>query len=140
MVRKKNLEAIHKSLVRYMTKEIECPSTALREPVDFNALAQNNDEEQTIKVTDYNSRRLDAAFADINVQLLSIFLLAAVHTSDKIGEYVDEIKALSAPVQSKIAEVIQTVCQDLAWKEIRKALLTKASVIRRRAVDVTDQR
>jgi protein HOOK3 len=52
LAKKKNLEQIHKSLVRYMNNHCDFPPSALREPLDFNAIAEHNDVEETIKVND----------------------------------------------------------------------------------------
>ncbi|KAN0110342.1 hypothetical protein V8E51_006729 [Hyaloscypha variabilis] len=86
LAKKKSLEAVYKSLVRFIqnhcTAYIE---TALRDPVDFNAIAEHDDEQQTVK-------------------LLKIFLMAATRNADP-KEYVDRIVRLDQEDQGRIAAI-----------------------------------
>lgn len=86
LAKKKNLEAIYKSLVRYMNNHCQFPPFALREPVDVNSIAEHNDVQQTIK-------------------LLSLFLMAAIN-SPEYEKYIVEIQALGEKAGTKIAQVI----------------------------------
>ncbi|KAE9372187.1 hypothetical protein N431DRAFT_408233 [Stipitochalara longipes BDJ] len=86
LAKKKSLEAVYKSLIRFIqnhcTAYIE---TALKDPVDFNAIAEHDDEQQTAK-------------------LLKIFLMAATRNADP-KEYVDRIVRLDEEDQGRIAAI-----------------------------------
>lgn len=111
LAKKKNLENVHKALVRYIGRSCGTfPPIALKEPVDFNAVAEQNDVDQTMKVADYNSIILEVALTNIAFQLLGIFLMAAISSPDA-EEYISEIQMLDNSVAGQIAMVIQAVCQ-----------------------------
>lgn len=100
------MEAVYKSLIRFIqnhcTAYIE---TALRDPVDFNAIAEHDDEQQAVKVAlQNNCRQLDSKLTDFFVQLLKIFLMAATRNSDP-KEYVDRIMRLDQEDQERIAAI-----------------------------------
>jgi protein HOOK3 len=79
----------------------------LKDPVDFNAIAEHEDAEQTIKVATYDSK-VEFGITDICVQLLTILLLAAVHGTNK-EKYVQAITRLDLESQTEIASIIQKV-------------------------------
>jgi len=108
LAKKSSLEAFYKSLLRYI--RIQCPDLdpiALEDPVDFNAIAEQEDAEQTIKVATHESR-LELGITDICGQLLTILLLAAVHGTNK-EKYVQAITRLDLESQAEIASIIQKV-------------------------------
>ncbi len=106
LAKKTSLEAVYKSLIRFIQNHCtEYVETTLRDPVDVNAIAEHNDEEETVKVAlQTNGTQLDAGLTDLCVQLLKIFLMAATRSSD-IKKYVDRILTLTADDQSRIAEI-----------------------------------
>jgi len=80
----------------------------LENPADFNAIAEHDDAEQTIKVATYEMK-LQLRLTDICIQLLTIFLLAAVHGTNK-AKYINTIQnKLDLTSQNEIASVIQRV-------------------------------
>lgn len=90
LARKSNLEKIYKSLSRFI--HIQCGNldpVALRDPVDINAIAQHGDAAQ-------------------NVKLLTIFLLAAVHSTNK-ERCIERIQTLDTDSQGEIAAIIQKI-------------------------------
>ena len=73
--------------------------------MDVTAIAEHDDEEETVKVPlRIHKTQLDADLTDLCVQLLKIFLMAATRSSD-IKRYVDRILTLTADDQSRIAEI-----------------------------------
>lgn len=57
--KKKNLEAVYKSLTRYIRDNCEDLDTIVQEnPPDFNAIAEQNDVEQTEKVPAYMAGKI----------------------------------------------------------------------------------
>jgi protein HOOK3 len=109
LAKKSSLEAVYKSLLRYI--RIQCPELdpiTLENPADFNAIAQHDDAEQTVKVATYETK-LELGFTDICVQLLTIFLFAAVHGTNK-AKYIETIQnRLDLKSQNEIASIIQKV-------------------------------
>jgi hypothetical protein len=92
-----------------MNNHCDFPSFALEEPVDFNAIAEHDDAEQTIKVPEFEiDSRFKAPCTNINTQLLKIFLMAAIKSPEN-EQYIMEIQALPDSVASQIAEIIQSV-------------------------------
>ncbi|CZS88693.1 uncharacterized protein RAG0_00353 [Rhynchosporium agropyri] len=87
--KKKNLEAIHRSLLRYINNTCEgLDSFILDNPVDLNAIAQHEDVGETLK-------------------LLTLFLMAAIKGAD-LQKYVSKITTtLNASSQGEIAGIIK---------------------------------
>lgn len=111
LTKKKSLEAVYRSLFRYIREE--CPDLsylALENPVDFNAIAEHDDTQQTIKV----ARRIPTTFAYLSItntciKLLTIFLMAAVQ-GPRNEAYVTAITTkLDKAAQGEIAIIIQKV-------------------------------
>jgi protein HOOK3 len=108
LAKKSSLEAFYKSLLRYIRIQcLDLDPIALEDPLDFNAIAEHGDAEQTIKVATYESK-LEFGITDICVQLLTILLLAAVHGTNK-EKYVQAITRLDLESQAEIASIIQKV-------------------------------
>jgi protein HOOK3 len=111
LAKKKSLEAVYKSLLRYIQNHCtNLDPTALGSPVDFNAIAEHDDEQQMVKVASQeHATQLEAALTDFCVQLLKIFLLAAVN-GNNTKAYVDNITGLlDEGEQKEIADIIQEV-------------------------------
>ncbi|KAL2066457.1 hypothetical protein VTL71DRAFT_2528 [Oculimacula yallundae] len=87
--KKKNLEAIHRSLLRYINNTCEgLDSFVLDNPVDLNAIAQHEDSGETFK-------------------LLTLFLMAAIKGAN-LQKYVSKITTtLDASSQGEIAGIIK---------------------------------
>ncbi|KAH6717853.1 hypothetical protein BKA61DRAFT_598469 [Leptodontidium sp. MPI-SDFR-AT-0119] len=87
--KKKNLEAIHRSLLRYINNTCEgLDSFILDNPVDLNAIAQHEDAGETFK-------------------LLTLFLMAAIKGAN-LQKYVSKITTtLDASTQGEIAGIIK---------------------------------
>ena len=77
--------------------------------MDFNAIAEHDDVQQTEKVATIYNRRFKAEIANASVQLLTIFLMAAVKgiSNEKYVGYITE--RLDASTQAEIAKIIQQV-------------------------------
>ncbi|TVY41399.1 Protein Hook-like protein [Lachnellula occidentalis] len=107
LAKKRSLEAVYKSLLRYV--RVQCPDldpVTLENPADFNAIAEHDDVEQTIKVLTYEMN-LQFGLTDICFELLTMFLLAAVHGTNK-AKYINTIQnTLDLTSQNEIASVIQ---------------------------------
>ncbi|TVY89586.1 Protein Hook-like protein [Lachnellula willkommii] len=107
LAKKRSLETVYKSLLRYV--RVQCPDLdpmTLENPADFNSIAEHDDAEQTIKVVTYE-RKPQLGATDICIQLLTIFLLAAVHGTNK-AKYINTIQnRLDLTSQNEIASVIQ---------------------------------
>ncbi|KUJ08461.1 uncharacterized protein LY89DRAFT_788841 [Mollisia scopiformis] len=91
LIKKKNLGAVSKHLFRYIQEQCQSlNSMALEDPIDFNAIAEYNDEQNTYK-------------------LLAVFLMAAVKGA-RIAYYVETIMTkLDKVTQAEIASIIQTM-------------------------------
>ncbi|TVY51602.1 Protein Hook-like [Lachnellula cervina] len=107
LAKKRSLETVYKSLLRYV--RVQCPDLdpmTLENPADFNSIAEHDDAEQTIKVVTHE-KKLQIGLTDICIQLLTIFLLAAVHGTNK-AKYINTIQnKLDLTSQNEIASVIQ---------------------------------
>ncbi len=112
LAKKRTLEAVYKSLLRYIQNHTNLDPTALGGPVDLNAIAEHDDEHQTVKVaTQRRATQLDADLTDFCFQLLKIFLAAAVSGHKNI-EYIGNItNKLDEVDQAEIAEIIKEVSQ-----------------------------
>jgi protein HOOK3 len=106
LAKKKSLEAVYKSLLRFIQNHCNpYVDIALRDPVDFNAIAEHSDEEQTVKVaTEFNGTHLDAGLTDLCFQLLKIFLMAATRNQQP-EEHVERILRLHEDDQARIAAI-----------------------------------
>jgi protein HOOK3 len=106
LAKKKSLEAVYKSLVRFIQNHCaDYVETTLRDPVDVNAIAEHDDEEETVKVAlRINETQLDDDLTDLCVQLIKIFLMAATRNGTP-QKYVDRILKLTADDQSRIAAI-----------------------------------
>jgi protein HOOK3 len=109
--RKKALEAVYKALFRYIREQCETlNTTALEDPIDFNAIAEHNDKHQTFKVV----AKPPSSTTKFNLtntinKLLTIFLMAAVKGA-RIAHYVEGIMTkLDKATQAEIAVIIQEV-------------------------------
>jgi protein HOOK3 len=121
------LEAVYKSLLRYIQNHcLAYADIALRDPVALKAIAEHEDEGQTVKVaTKINERQLDVDLTDLCIQLLKIFLMAATRNQEP-GRYVERILRLDAEDQARIAGICteqeQGVIADIPFEW---ALLTR---------------
>lgn len=108
LTKKKSLEAVYKSLFRYIREECqELNSMALEDPVDFNAIAEFDDKTQTFKVNNHQGPLSNPA--NNIIKLLAIFLMAAIKGA-RIAHYVEGITTrLDDSTQSEIANIIKRV-------------------------------
>jgi protein HOOK3 len=109
--KKKSLEAIHRSLLRYIRNNCDdLDYNTLEDHVDFNAIAEHDDVQQTVKVATYfDTRNREIDLANASIQLLTIFLMAAVKgtCNERYVGYITE--RLDASTQAEIAKIIQHV-------------------------------
>ena len=74
--------------------------------VDFDAIAEHDDEQETVKVgTQIHETQLDADLTDLCVQLLKIFLMAATRNNN-CEPYVARILRLDEEDQKEIAAIV----------------------------------
>ncbi|RDW71392.1 hypothetical protein BP6252_07955 [Coleophoma cylindrospora] len=86
--KKQNLEAVYKSLLKYIRNNCQdFGSVTLDNTPNFNAIAENSDIEETIK-------------------LLTIMLVAAISGPNQ-AKYITDIQALSTPSGIAIMQIIQ---------------------------------
>jgi len=98
------------SLLRYIRNHCDdLDPLTLEDPVDFNEIAEHDNAQQAVKVATDNAIKLEAALTDISIQLLTIFLMAAVKGTSNT-KYVGIItRKLDASTQAEIAKIIQHV-------------------------------
>lgn len=113
--KKKCLEAVYRSLLRYIRNHtLELDYLTLETTVDFDAMAEHDDVQETIKVATYNPKKshlsqLESDLTNICVQLLTIFLMAAVNGPTK-EKYIGNImNQLDESAQLQIMDLIQKV-------------------------------
>jgi protein HOOK3 len=111
--KKKCLEAVYRSLLRYIRNHtLELDYLTLETLVDFDAIAEHDDIQETIKVAtsipaESPLSQLESDLTDTCFQLLTIFLMAAVNgpTKEKyIGNIMNE---LDESAQLQIMDLIQ---------------------------------
>jgi protein HOOK3 len=108
--KKKSLEAVYRSLLRYIRNHCDTVDpVALKEPVDLNAIAEHDDEQQMVKVAT-SATKLELGLTDMCDQLLAMFLIAAVNGAS-IDKYVGRLlETLDIDTQTEIKDIIQMVC------------------------------
>lgn len=80
LAKKKALEAVYRSLLRYIQNHCKNYNPAdLGESIDLNAIAEDDDAHQTVQVATYNATKLEADFTNICVQLVTLFLMASIN-------------------------------------------------------------
>ncbi|EKD19056.1 M protein repeat protein [Drepanopeziza brunnea f. sp. 'multigermtubi' MB_m1] len=106
--RKKSLEAIHRSLLRYINNTCEGMEAFITaNPVDLNAIAEHEDAEETFKVRKPAASQLD--LVNDCGQFLTMFLMAAIRGTNT-EKYVSIITtSLDAPTQTAIAGIIKQI-------------------------------
>ena len=109
--KKKSLEAVYRSLLRYIRNHCDTVDpVALNEPVDLNAIAEHDDEQQMVKVATDTAIRLGLGLTNLCYQLLTMFLIAAVNGAS-IDKYVGRLlETLDIDTQTEIKDIIQMVC------------------------------
>jgi len=111
-----------------MNNHCEGSPIALVDPIDFNAMAEHDDARQTIEVADHNESNLEAAHADIQFQLISIFLVAAVECpQDKRAVYVSRIQNLGGEASAHIGAFLQEVGFIVIGKSVFRRLIRNSS-------------
>ncbi|RQM06759.1 hypothetical protein DH86_00002731 [Scytalidium sp. 3C] len=132
--KKKSLEAVYKSLLRYISNNCDdLDSLLLENMVDINAIAEHEDEQQVLKVDSLPDvlRSCERTLANMAVKLLTIVLMAAVRGSEN-AKFVKIITdQLDSQTQTQIAKIIQHVSD-------ATALLTP-ELRRRQMEDVTQE-
>jgi hypothetical protein len=105
--KKKALEAVYRSLLRYFQNHCEYNPTELEEPVELDSIAEHDDAQQTIQVATYSKIKLEAALTNICVQLVTLFLMAAV-SGPSLQKYALKMEnELDDTTRTKIKEMFQ---------------------------------
>jgi protein HOOK3 len=113
--KKKCLEAVYRSLLRYIRNHaLDLDYLTLDTTVDFDAIAEHDDIQETMKVATYFLTKsplsqLESDLTNTCVQLLTIFLMAAVNGPTK-EKYISNImNHLDESAQLQIMDLIQKV-------------------------------
>lgn len=113
--KKKCLEAVYRSLLRYIRNHtLELDYLTLETTIDFDAIAEHDDIQETIKVATYVPTesplsKLESDLTNTCIQLLTIFLMAAVNGPTK-EKYIGNImNQLDESAQFQIMDLIQKV-------------------------------
>ena len=111
--KKKCLEAVYRSLLRYIRNHtLDLDYLTLETTVDFDAIAEHDDNQETMKVTTYLPTesplsKLEFDLTNTCIQLLTIFLMAAVNGPGK-EKYIGNIMSqLNESAQIQIMDLIQ---------------------------------
>jgi protein HOOK3 len=115
LAKKKCLEAVYRSLLRYIRNHtLELDYLTLETTINLDAIAEHDDVQETIKVATHfpaasANLQLEADMTDLCIQLLTIFLMAAVNGPAK-EKYIGNIMSqLDESAQLQIMDLIQTV-------------------------------
>ncbi len=108
--KKKGLEAVYRSLLRYIRDGCDdLGPIALEEPIDIDAIAEKDDELQTVQVLMASIARFDTAITNIAFQLLTLLLLASVKGPQTV-KYVSQITDnLDAKAQKEVMALMTSV-------------------------------
>jgi protein HOOK3 len=113
--KKKCLEAVYRSLLRYIRNHtLELDSLTLETTVDFDAIAEHDDVQETIKVATYFPidsllPKFESNWTNICTQLLTIFLMAAVNGPEKEKYIGNILNLLDESAQFEIMDLIKRV-------------------------------
>jgi len=110
--KRNSLEAIYKSLTRYIRLQCDFDPIALTSPVDFNAIAEHNDEQQMTKVAQHkpNVTKVEADLTNLSIQLLSFFLIVALQ-GPNVNKFVPRMqKMLDEVTALELKQMIEEVC------------------------------
>ncbi|KAJ8071035.1 hypothetical protein OCU04_001382 [Sclerotinia nivalis] len=116
VIAKQTLEAVYKSLLRYVHEHCNnwVKAAVVEYPIDFNALAQYSDPTESTKVVGKVRTRPNIAITNRVFQLITIFMLVALKGPNQI-RYIDRVRTkLSVSAQSVIAVHVETIEKDLA--------------------------
>lgn len=113
--KKKCLEAVYRSLLRYIRNHtLELDYLTLETIVDFDIIAEHDDVQETIKVATYFPTKNAGSEVELDLtntctQLLTIFLMAAVNGPAK-EKYIGNImEQLDESAQLQIMDLIKRV-------------------------------
>jgi len=99
-------------LTRYIRLQCDFDPIALTSPVDFNAIAEQNDEQQMTKVA-LNQRsitKLEVDLTNILIQLLSFFLIVALQ-GPNVNKFVPRMqKMLDEETALELKQMIEEAC------------------------------
>ncbi|RFU33503.1 hypothetical protein B7463_g2773, partial [Scytalidium lignicola] len=114
--KKKSLEAVYKSLLRYIHNHCDdLDSLVLENMVDINAIAEHEDEQQILEVySSHNAMRWARTLANVVFKLLTIILMAAVRGTENMKFVRIITERLDASTQAQIAKIIQHVINTMA--------------------------
>lgn len=111
--KKKALEVVYRSLLRYLQKHTSY-SLELEEPVNLDAISEDDDVEQTIQVAKLTAAKLQYHLTNICVQLVILFLVAAIcGTVSNQGKYSARMEEFD---QSELEKIQEIVSQKVGWK------------------------
>lgn len=108
---KQCLEAVYKSLIKFVHQNCGpwMNAAIVEYPINFNALAQYSDPNETMKVVQKVRTRDNIAITNRVFQLITIFLLVALKGPIPV-RYIERIKTkLSYSTQTIIANYLETV-------------------------------
>ena len=107
------LEAVYKSLLRFVRDHIGDMDYLTTGNIDFDKMAEDNDVQHTMKVRQQSSNapRFDTALTNTCAQLLVVFLMATLNTSDDVKRegYVVKIQSLDQVSQVQIMTLVSEV-------------------------------
>jgi len=107
------LEAVYKSLLRFIRDHRGDMDYLTTGSIDFDKMAEDDDVQNTMKVRRRNSdaTRFDTALTNTCDQLLVIFLMATLNTSDDVKRegYVVKIQSLDQISQVQIMTLVSEV-------------------------------
>jgi len=107
------LEAVYKSLLRFVRDHIGDMDYLTTGNIDFDKMAEDNDVQHTMKVRQQSSNapRFDTALTNTCAQLLVVFLMATLNTSDDVKRerYVVKIQSLDQVSQVQIMTLVREV-------------------------------
>lgn len=113
--KKKCLEAVYRSLLRYIRNHtLDLDYLTLETTIDFDAIAEHDDIQETIKVpthvpAEFSVPQLESDLTNTCIQLLTIFLMAAVNGPTK-QKYIGQIlNQLDESAQVQIMDLIKEV-------------------------------
>ncbi|TAQ85140.1 hypothetical protein B7494_g6530 [Chlorociboria aeruginascens] len=114
LARKKSLEAFYKSLLRYVRNHCnDLDSLSLETALDFSAIAEHKNYEETVKVATYTTTTQPPLLTNTCTQLLILTLMATVKGSSNT-RYIPAMTArLDADSLNEIASIIKETEQRL---------------------------
>jgi len=125
------LEAVYKSLLRFIRDHIGDMDYLTTGNIDFDKMAEDDDVQHAMKVRRQSSgaTRFETALTNTCGQLLVIFLMATLNTSDDIKRerYVVQIQSLDQVSQVQIMTLVEEVSikssQSFCCKALAKSLV-----------------